>query len=118
LFGDIKKGYCDGITEVYKPYGTNLYYYDVNSLYPYIALKDMPGCLCYYRDFTNISKGPDNVNRESLFTNLFGFFKVKVTAPTNNYLGLLPLRDKVKVLFIPLGTWEGSYFTEELKFAQ
>jgi len=46
LFNDIKKAYYGGITEVYKPYGKDLYYYDVNSLYPYVALQDMPGRFC------------------------------------------------------------------------
>jgi hypothetical protein len=43
MWNSIKKGYYGGIAEVYKPYGENLYYYDVNSLYPYTALNDMPG---------------------------------------------------------------------------
>ena len=32
IYNDIKQSYYGGITEVYKPYGENLYYYDVNSL--------------------------------------------------------------------------------------
>ena len=32
----IRSGYYGGHSDVYKPYGENLYYYDVNSLYPYI----------------------------------------------------------------------------------
>lgn len=43
LYKDVKEGYYGGITEVYEPCGYNLYYYDVNSLYPYVALQDMPG---------------------------------------------------------------------------
>lgn len=38
-YNDIKKSYYGGITEVYKPYGENLYYYDVNSLYPLCCFK-------------------------------------------------------------------------------
>ena len=30
FYKDIKQACCGGITEVYKPYGENLYYYDVN----------------------------------------------------------------------------------------
>ena len=33
VYNDIKESYYGGITEVYKPHGKNLYYYDVNSLY-------------------------------------------------------------------------------------
>lgn len=46
IYRDIKKAYYGGITEVYKPFGHNIYYYDVNSLYPYVALQDLPGLEC------------------------------------------------------------------------
>jgi hypothetical protein len=39
----IRESYFGGIVNLYKPYGMDLYYYDVNSLYPYAMLKDMPG---------------------------------------------------------------------------
>jgi hypothetical protein len=35
MYNDIKKSYYDGLSDVYIPYGENLYYYDLNSLYPY-----------------------------------------------------------------------------------
>lgn len=31
----IRRGYYGGHADTYKPYGDNLYYYDVNSLYPF-----------------------------------------------------------------------------------
>ena len=55
IYDDIKKSYFGGITEVYKPYGENLYYYDVNYLYPYAALNDMPGLDCIFNDSINSS---------------------------------------------------------------
>ena len=39
----IRRGYYGGHTDVYIPYGENLHYYDVNSLYPFSMLRDMPG---------------------------------------------------------------------------
>ena len=51
IYNDLKLSYYGGITEVYKPYGENLFYYDVNSLYPYVALQDMPGNICNYVDY-------------------------------------------------------------------
>lgn len=39
IYKDLKQAYYGDITEVYKPLGHNLYYYDVNSLYPFAALK-------------------------------------------------------------------------------
>ena len=46
VYRDIKQGYYGGITKVYKPYGRNLFYYDVNYLYPFVALQDMAGLNC------------------------------------------------------------------------
>ena len=87
---------------------TICFYYDVNSLYPYVALQDMPGLICsklnYYDDKQDISS-------------LFGFFYCSIDAPLNSYLGLLPLRTQSGLIF-PLGKWEGWYFSEELKFAK
>lgn len=108
LYHDIKQSYYGGITEVYKPYGKNLFYYDVNSLYPYVALQDMPGLECskieYFFNKTDIK-------------DLFGFYYCKIESPLDSYLGLLPVRTKSGINF-PVGKWEGWYFSEELKFAQ
>jgi hypothetical protein len=51
MYKDIKSAYYGGITEVYKPYGENLYNYDVNSLYPYVALNPMAGLKCYREEY-------------------------------------------------------------------
>lgn len=108
LYTDIKQAYYGGITEVYKPCGYNLYYYDVNSLYPFVALNPMPGLVCSkieYFDSTN------NIQ------NLFGFFYCSIETPLNLYMGLLPVRNQDGIE-LPLGNWEGWYFSEELKFAE
>lgn len=108
MYNDIKQAYYGGMTEVYKPYGENLFYYDVNSLYPYVALQDMPGLECslvyYYSSNKSIKE-------------LFGFFYCSIKAPTNSYIGLLPVRQSFGLDF-PLGMWEGWYFSEQLKFAE
>lgn len=106
MYDDIKLGYYGGVTEVYKPYGENLLYYDVNSLYPYVALNPMCG-----NKYTFIESMSDNIS----LNDLFGFFYCKIEAKSN-YLGLLPLRTKTGLL-MPIGEWEGWYFSEELKFA-
>lgn len=56
MYRDIKIGYSGAITEVYKPYGENLYYYDVNSLYPYVSLQDLPGIDCYKEHYIGMNK--------------------------------------------------------------
>ena len=94
IYKDIKQAYYGGITEVYRPQGENLYYYDVNSLYPFASLNDMPGLICeklnYYIDMSDISK-------------LFGFFYCKIEAPKDLYLGLLPVRVNLGIEF-PVGS--------------
>jgi hypothetical protein len=67
MFNDIYQGYFGGITEVYKPHGKNLYYYDVNYLYPAAALNPMPGSNCVF-----IHNLYDYNSDE-----LFGFFLLK-----------------------------------------
>jgi hypothetical protein len=98
IYNNIKQSYFGGITEVYKPYGKNLFYYDVNSLYPYAALNTMPGLNCIYSD--NI-----NTNISSMLDNIFGFYYCKIKTK-EEYLGLLPYRTK-KGLIQPLGEFEG-----------
>jgi len=108
MYSDIKQAYYGGITEVYKPHGTNLYYYDINSLYPFAALNDMVGLSCRKL----LASGDHNL------LELFGFFYCKTDASkvNNQYLGLLPMRSDI--LLFPHGIWEGWYFSEELKFAE
>nr|QCS25166.1 hypothetical protein [Arthonia quintaria] len=102
VYRDIKQAYYGGITEVYKPTGSNLYYYDVNSLYPYASLNDMPGLECTKIQFF---KYKEKIN------NLFGFFYCEIETTNNNYLGLLPYRTKKGIIF-PQGKWYGWYFSE------
>ena len=107
IYKDIKESYFGGITEVYKPYGEDLYYYDVNSLYPYAALNPIPGSPCTFE--SNIDLPLEKVN------NFFGFYYCKIKT-SDLYIGLLPYRNKSGVIK-PNGEWEGWYFSEELKFA-
>src|ERR1700723_2112011 len=86
IYNNIKQSYYGGITEVYKPYGKNLLYYDVNSLYPYAALNNMPGLNCVYTDNINSNIG-------DILDNLFGFYYCKIKTK-DGYLGLLPHRTK------------------------
>lgn len=109
IFNFIKEGYYGGITEVYIPYGENLIYIDINSLYPYAALNDMPGINCEYIETLDLNN-PLNLDE------LFGFFQAKIET-NNQYIGLLPIRFNNK-LILPEGKIEGIWSSEELKFAQ
>ena len=108
IYNDIKQAYYGGVTEVYKPYGKNLYYYDVNSLYPKSALNPMPGLDCTYIEDINL-------NIQDCLNDFFGFYYCKIIT-TDTYLPLLPYRIKSGLL-MPNGVFNGWYFSEELKFA-
>lgn len=94
MYKYIKQSYFGGITEVYKPYGEALYYYDVNSLYPYASLNSMPGYNCTY-----IERSDSNIDT------LFGFYYCEIET-TDNYLGLLPIHRDFE-LIMPNGKWYG-----------
>lgn len=107
-FNFIYSGYYGGRTEVFQPYGVNLKYYDINSLYPKAALNNMAGLNCYYLKSTT-DKGLN-------LDNLFGVFKAKVKT-NNNYLGLLPVKTNYGLTF-PIGEYIGIWPTPELKYAK
>ena len=104
VYSDIKQSYYGGITEVYKPTNMNgepLYYYDVNSLYPWAALNDMPGQQCILESSIN--------KRFTEDLDLFGFFycNIRVSEEVGLYLGLLPVRDVPQSeggISLPMGT--------------
>lgn len=98
----IRESYFGGIVNVYKPHGKNLYYYDVNSLYPFAMLKDMPGL------FLGVKK---NVNLDTFF----GFVKAQIKVPKNTKYPFAPYRTEEGNLITPTGKWTGLYFSEELK---
>jgi hypothetical protein len=108
-FNFINFGYYGGTTEVYIPYGKNLKSYDVNSLYPYVALNPMPGTKCNYIESLDDS-GLD-------LDNLFGFFQAQVKTNDSLYIGLLPIKTDRGLIF-PTGEFEGIWSSEELKLAR
>jgi hypothetical protein len=113
IFSFIKDSYSGGITEVYMPYGENLNYYDINSMYPFVAKNVMPGNKVTYIELqeSEIKEG------KSLDLNeLFGFFYCKIKT-REQYLGLLPIHSN-NSLILPNGEFYGTWFTEELKLAK
>ena len=91
---------------MYQAYGKNINYYDVNSLYPYAMLKPMP------YDILNNGKLIDLTNRT--LDSFFGFALVKIVCPLDMERPVLPFHHEGKTIY-PVDTWEGTYFSEELK---
>lgn len=104
----IRRGYYGGHAEVYKPKGKNLYYYDVNSLYPYI-MKSYP------------MPGGNPVWHGNLYDHdldsLYGFIEAYVECPTTISRPFLPYRENNTLIF-PTGKFVGVYYSEELKYAR
>lgn len=109
MFKFIHKAYFGGLTEVYKPYGENLIYIDVNSLYPAVSLLNLPGNSSIYLE----SLTEEGLNLDSLF----GFFEAEVIASDIHYLGFLGVRYKDQIIY-PNGKFSGVWSSEELKFAR
>lgn len=109
IYEDLKQGYYGGLSEVYRGYGENLYYYDVNSLYPFAALNDMPGNICKYVE----SHNQDSLDITK--NNLFGFFYCDVKTNTD-YIGLLPYRNN-GILTYPVGEFSGWFFSPQIEYA-
>ena len=102
-YNQFKSGYKGGAVDVYKPYGTNLYYYDVNSLYPF-AMK------------SNLFPTGDEweiIGKIRPLDKIFGIVYAKVTAPKDMYAPILMTRDnkadiKVILFFIALRQRRGK----------
>jgi DNA polymerase type B, organellar and viral len=98
----VRDGYYGGATDCFQRYGENLYYYDVNSLYPYAMLNYMP---LDYDEFHPYLNSLDN---------FFGFCLVHIECPKDINIPLLPHRMNSKIIY---PTWTGTYFSEILKEA-
>lgn len=102
----VRKSYFGGATDIYKLQGKDLYYYDVNSLYPYVMLNDMP---------LELIKIHENMDFKDI-ENFFGFIDCLVESPPIIKVPILPFKYKAKTIF-PVGSWRSTYFSEELKEA-
>lgn len=96
----IKESFYGGNVFVYKNFDCNLYYYDVNSLYPYSMLNPMPveflGKLQYLS--------------QKEFLNKFGFYYCTIKIDSNVKYPLVPSKNGYVT-----GIIEGLYFSEEVK---
>lgn len=105
----IRKAYYGGHTDAYKPYGENLYYYDVNSLYPYVMQKYPMPC--------GKPKWYSNLEDQDL-DSMLGFIEAYVVCPKTIKKPFLPYRNKEGTLIFPTGEFIGVYYSEELKYAK
>lgn len=113
IYHFIKEGFSGGAVDMYKPYGTKIYRYDVNSLYPYIMKNyPMPIGNPIYFNGNILDVNPNFLSEKDKFS----FLKVKVYAPNNiNHPILLTNKNNRKIA--PVGTWTGTYTNIEINKA-
>ena len=105
----IRRGYYGGHADVYIPHGTDLHYYDVNSLYPFIMKTyHMPGGKPVWYG---------NLEGQEL-SQLYGFIEAYVVCPSTITRPFLPYKDSNDTLLFPTGKFVGVYYSEELKYAR
>jgi regulator of RNase E activity RraB len=107
----VRPAYLGGATDYYKEYATKVHCYDINSLYPYAMLNDLPNTpIKKYKNMEGIN-----------LDDFFGYAIAEIETPNNiddNWIPLLPYKDIENGRTIhPVGRWKGTYFSEELKAA-
>ena len=101
-----REGYRGGRTEIFKSYGTDLKYYDINSLYPSVMINnEYP--LPIKDNFNKVFK----INRDKL-----GIYKINADIENLN-IPVLPMRKDNKLIF-PIGHISGLYYTPEILKAE
>jgi hypothetical protein len=111
IYDFIKQAYTGGRVDVFKPQGNDLYYYDVNSLYPTVySSQAMPVGKPEYFKGNILDYIPD----------AFGFFRCNITAPSNLNIPILQTHVETsagKRTVAPLGSWTDVLFSEEMHLA-
>jgi hypothetical protein len=72
--------YKGGRVEVYKGYGKNLYYYDINSLYPLVMLEKMPAGF--------------PLRTKKYMLNKIGFYKIELLQKYESHISILVKKTK------------------------
>ena len=94
----IRPSYFGGATDYYKQFGTNLHYYDVNSLYPFAMKNLMPYKLL------SVNKIDESLTS---WLNIFGFIDVEIYCSEDVKIPLIPAKYNNKTIF-PTGNWIGT----------
>lgn len=102
----IRKSYKGGIVDILGDKLYNGFHYDINSLYPYCMTFEMP-----------LNRGEFVKGNSINLTNFFGFIKTKVISPKNLKIPFLCINENKRGLIAPCGEFEGTFFSEELKYA-
>lgn len=110
----VRSAYFGGRTEIFKPLfdadeddEDYLYYYDVNSLYPFVMAQNK-----YCDKFLGWVSGEVEYNKHPM-----AIWHCKVYVPENIYAPPLPLKKDERLIF-PVGIFSGFWTKPELEFAK
>lgn len=114
-FDFIKQSFTGGHVDVYNPYGTNVYHYDVNSLYPSVMnkYKMAVGNPSYFE-----ASFDSNILTQKLTDNRpYGFFEVDIITSAELKYPIIQTRvntnDGYRTV-APLGTWRDVLSSTEI----
>ena len=101
-----RKYYFGGLSGLFKNYGTDLYIYDINSLFPFCMLQELP--VHYLRSYNKIKD-------QNKALNLFGFFECIIEIPDSEKYPIVPYKNS-KNLYVSYitGKIKGIYFCKEV----
>ena len=95
--------YKGGRVEVYKGFGENLYYYDVNSLYPFVMLQKMPI--------------GEPIKTKKYINNKSGFYKIKLKSKTDFKISPISIKKDGANYYVNGDIGDTFYLTSvELKY--
>lgn len=108
---EIRKNYVGGRTEIFKREGDNLYYYDVNSLYPFVMSDNV------FPISNPVFMLEDQITKKDK-----GFFQCKISYPKCKHgIPLLPKKifgKNYNKLIYPVGEWTGLYHSDMIDYAR
>jgi hypothetical protein len=110
----VRKAYFGGRTEIFKPVFDSkvgekdfLYYYDVNSLYPFVMKQHE-----YPDKFIKWTRGKREFKKYQM-----GVWRCKVKVPEDMYIPVLAIKFNERLVF-PVGEFEGYWTRYELEYAE
>jgi len=116
-YRDIKQSYTGGSTDMYIPYGENIWCYDINSLYP-TAMKQYKYPVGKFISFNNQANLSISELENLLQIKLFGFLEVEVNCPKDVLHPVLQIRREISPnsprTFSPVGKFTGWFHSEEI----
>lgn len=113
MYDFIKDSYYGGAVDVYRPYGRNVYRYDVNSLYPYI-MRNYPMPVGQPTVVDGDSSHIETIIKDET---KFSFVEVDIECPDKIYAPLILTKFKfngVEKTIAPVGKWRGVYTSIEI----